>query len=53
MKRYVFCEAWRSYKMYQKHQMDVTFSKCLSDTYRIAISLRKAGFDFKNTWCNK
>lgn len=32
--------------------MIVPFSKCLSRTYRIALSLKKAGLDFNKTWCN-
>ena len=53
MKKYIFCEAWRSFKSYKKHQLSVPFSECLSRTYRIALSLKKAGFDFKTAWCNK
>ena len=49
MKRYIFCEAWRQYKLHN----DKRFKECLSGVHILAKKLKSAGFDFNIAWCNK
>ena len=53
MKRYIFAEAWRGYKIATKHGTNTTFGKCLANTHRLAVTLARAGFDFNTAWCNR
>ena len=49
MKRYIFCEAWRQYKMNDNK----SFKTCLSRVHKLAKMLKYSDFDFNKAWCNK
>jgi hypothetical protein len=49
MKRYIFCEAWRQYKMHDNK----SFKTCLSRVHKLAKMLKSSDFDFNKAWCNK
>ena len=49
MKKYIFCEAWRQYKM----DDNKSFKICLIRVHKLAKMLKSSDFDFNKAWCNK
>jgi len=59
MKKYIFCEAWRQYKLDKwcvlkgLKKDGRSLKQCLRSVHATAKMLKSAGFDFSIAWCNK